>query len=878
MKTPRPRRSRYFIAASAHLLAALAIMPATAAFGEVIYENDFTTRRSAYALPTSSWYEMAYQVGPLARNYNKQWELINTPYIEQSNVQDGWALANIGRNDNTYVMAAPVVVTNSLEEVPEGDPANQFVTVYGTTSARTALAVHPLFNSFSNGVLRISADFRAPVRLETGAATDMYLRIAPICKSQMDNLNWTSSATLNSPTAFGIQWRTIKDDIAINGAVPFLMSGEGDTTSAIGFDFSRTSLGRNWCRLVANIDFDAKTVECKAYNLGLGNPTRETQGTLINTSGSKQFYRPVTAANGPITGIGLYFRKVFATSGVVTNAVCVDNLAVSWKAPGATTFQDCYENDFSVRRYRTLTPPGTTNVTYDAYERVTVTDSYNYPADTTKVVPDSDTTLKNVSPQPLGVDSWRRINDDGLGEVVVTDSALPYCGPVLAVKANEKFACVSQPLTQEITSGKVRMVADICKPNQWYWRYRRAAIDMGTTSFASTLHKDFNLNRIGEVGIGASESDSETAAYPRYYDNTGEHYMTSTNCPGRTWWRVVRTVDIDNQTYDFEIYRLVNGATNEPPVVSVTGVNFRQEVRSIGSFALIAYGPGNEGSKAILFDNIKVWKGAGTAQETLIYSNDFTTRTRSLDVSRVKLATMIDRQDCGTDCWIRRNNGVADIYVQQAENPAVAVASGNQYAYLLQPFGRTVTHGTVRARVDIRPANLWQWSIERGAYLYLGDDTFLQGNLSQAAHFTSGRHVIVGVVPESTAADDQGLYYGSVPSVSSGSESVRGTALATTNWYRFCVTAPLDSPTYSVKVYDMGPTHPEMTTPNGTLVQSFDGLAYQNGAPVSGLTCFGLAEFGSAGTLPSDPEDPGNVFFDNIQIETTSRGFMLILR
>ena len=155
---------------------------------------------------------------------------------------------------------------------------------------------------------------------------------------------------------------------------------------------------------------------------------------------------------------------------------------------------------------------------------------------------------------------------------------------------------------------------------------------------------------------------------------------------------------------------------------------------------------------------------------------------------------------------------------------------------------------------------------------------FLQGNLSQAARFTSGRHVIVGVVPESTADDDQGLYYGSVPSVSSGSESVRGTALATTNWYRFCVTAPLDSPTYSVKVYDMGPTHPEMTTPNGTLVQSFDGLAYQNGAPVSGLTCFGLAEFGSAGTLPSDPEDPGNVFFDNIQIETTPLGFMLILR
>ena len=53
------------------IICAAASLIAPIASGEVIYENDFSTRTSVGVLPTTNWCEMPYHVGQLARNYDK---------------------------------------------------------------------------------------------------------------------------------------------------------------------------------------------------------------------------------------------------------------------------------------------------------------------------------------------------------------------------------------------------------------------------------------------------------------------------------------------------------------------------------------------------------------------------------------------------------------------------------------------------------------------------------------------------------------------------------------------------------------------------------------------------------------------------------------
>ena len=74
---------------------------ASLAYGEVIYENDFSTRTSVGAIPTSDWCEMPYHVGQLARYYDygsgsSRWIGPSTPYDASDKIQDGWALASYG--------------------------------------------------------------------------------------------------------------------------------------------------------------------------------------------------------------------------------------------------------------------------------------------------------------------------------------------------------------------------------------------------------------------------------------------------------------------------------------------------------------------------------------------------------------------------------------------------------------------------------------------------------------------------------------------------------------------------------------------------------------------------------------------------------------
>ena len=67
------------------------------------------------------------------------------------------------------------------------------------------------------------------------------------------------------------------------------------------------------------------------------------------------------AGCGPVEGIALRASDNQTTSPVDRyRETCFDNLACEWKAPDTDDFVRFYENDFSVRRYRTIHPAGAT--------------------------------------------------------------------------------------------------------------------------------------------------------------------------------------------------------------------------------------------------------------------------------------------------------------------------------------------------------------------------------------------------------------------------------------------------------------------------------------------------------------------------------------
>ena len=332
-----------------------------AGFGKVVYENDFSTRTSANAIPTSSWCEIPYSVGILARNYNRQWSSDNTPYENPDETQDGWALANYGNPASTGDWMAPAYVsTNTVQQVPEGDSRNQFFEMHGAGSKNVGaiMATHPIGNDFTNGTVRFTADIRSPGAWVRPQNSDRQARVMPLYKSQMNALNWGNGVSGVAPVQFGLQWRHDH-----NKTRPYLRSGKTDNTEEVQNNHVESvdcNMGRDWYRFVVDVNLDTRKFSYEIYNLGAGNPTLETpNGNAIASGGNLWLLNKLTPERGAISGIGIYIDMTKSDENSVTNSACFDNLTVSWKAPDAADFQRCYENDFTTRRSRTLCPSGT---------------------------------------------------------------------------------------------------------------------------------------------------------------------------------------------------------------------------------------------------------------------------------------------------------------------------------------------------------------------------------------------------------------------------------------------------------------------------------------------------------------------------------------
>ena len=845
-----------------------AALCAMAALAAPDYENDFSTRRSG-GVPVDGWYEMPYYVGSLAMDYRGR---SANPYNDVD-TQDGWVKAY-----STLYGAKFHCATNSSGTGTLPGDANQFGRFTDNSGAKLSTTViHPINNEFHTGVVRIRFDIRSASSWDSGA----YLRFAPVFKSKLKASSWESGG--KTPVQFVVQ-----NQGGTDGA--FLLSGDGNG-GVTGFDGSAIRKG-HWVRFEMYLDLDANTTWGEVQDLGTDHPAMDANGESWLTFARKHFVNNLTEATGPLAGICLMASKVDSGNPMdVSNALCCDNISVAWKAPGGTDYETCYENDFSVRRYRTLSPAPTTigNYVVDNVQTSGTFTAYNVGSSPTASV--SGVLRGNVTGvQPIGLDGWRRINQNGgTGAAVVTCPG--DGGNVLRFSGSEgAFGIAAQTLGERITSGKVRFSVDFRTPDKWYQGSYIEGLVVGDEAYYTTAAGSW-LCRCEISGTSA------TTFYPFSNNGTTSTRDTSVVCSPTNWYRAVVTLDVDARKYDCALYNIgkvdsvaAGWTPGAAPIYSRTGQAFYKDVSEVASFGLRAYGAGTTASAKshMYFDNIRVWKNVGTTQEKLIYDNDFTRRIRFFDAgipSAPLVAADSFNVDDGFDHWIRRQWGTGAMSVVGVGNQCVKADCPQSYSYLLQSLGCRYRRGIVNASVDIRPPQFWTWAVG-GAYVFFGDDIFLQGNGTNKGSAEFGKHALMGVgfAPNSTTTDggivsDVRLYYAN----GNGNGTSTGVKLTSvtvdrTHWYRFATTADVEANCWSLKVYDMGASQPTLATANGTLVAQVANLGFRN-VPVGGISSVEFATFGVSASLEGlGTADPGPVFYDNVKVWKTPTAMTITVR
>ena len=879
------------------------------------YTNDFVTRESKAAMPYSDWMSETIVSGKrLAVNYTDKDANFKKTSIYELVASDMYAQGGFFMpRYNVYDYARPGFWAGT----PTADDTNvccYLVSGVALNKKTVGDCIEPLHNEFTNGVVRFTYDFR---RAKWHSGFEQNYRVRPIHRAQTLNPFWNTE-TIKYFAACGACYSATSSA----GSHIRLQSPAGDGNGG-GTDFDKTTApaADHWYRYELVMDLDRNKTSCKVYDQGTTHPEwGSPNGTVVRTFDEKSpWYTLAKAKTGGISGISMYASHVHTTVNGATDysySPRWDNIKVEWKAPGASEYASCYENDFTTRRFRTLSPAVSTTHAYrlGADERQTVTETLaSY---VTQSAWGDTTASKELVPglsgnnetdlQPVGQDGWRRVN---VNSQAVPSAAIIHisdnAGQALRIHGDGGYSNFVHPLGETITSGKVYARVDIRPPDQWDVPATGSAgvafFGLGDAELYTSSKKEYLAHLGPRCGVAQKDSTTGTQKTWRPYRTTADNTTTVTGTPLTNWWyRCEIVADLDNleSGCEMRIWEIAAASQKESVnltncVYEATGVPFRNKttVHGIGAIILGAYGPNSKSGTKLLsangliyFDNIEVRRDYDTAAEKVVYHNTFDTRTRTYTMNARELADY--SMDDGEDGFIRRQ-GTSRMRLVGAENPCIS-ASGNDNVNLVQPIGARITTGKVYASYDLRPpVGFYAGSSARQIGLRLGDDHMLNGSRLDAEDgrgpFFGGGLAYAGISSAASTAS-AGLYKGHQFFADNGSGEGTGTttkiagqsAVDTTSWYRFVVCVDLDAQTYSVKVHKMGTGRPAPDAAPGELVAQGDGYRCRPNALTGGFSCICLSAYGCLGQTDCSPSDAGVALFDNIKVWTPS-GFLLVL-
>lgn len=915
-------------------LSAFCCVAAASAFATEVYRNDFSTRMSEKPVPSDAWVAKPYAAPTsLFYSYSRAGGYsVDLPYGKVDRVQDGW------------------VRLMGPDEDCEGvnfwtrDPGNgNFVAAFSNSSgtrsqARKAYAVHPLFNEFSDGVLRVTVDIRPPDDWAKGGM----LRIVPLFRDKLV----ASKDSFGSPyaLAFGIQNDGTRSEPALNLSV-YGRTSETDTTAKsntakaakVGEGDGEIRPG-HWYRLVAEMNIDESSYNFFVFDMGTTQPTLSTPTPDVTqhfgeyfvsgedpithvVHGTKWMYRSVTAETGPICGLGFRMEGAAAyaidadNKLVINNAPQVDNVKVDWKRPGSDVFESCYENDFAVCRRRTISG-SSTSFDYTAALAQPESESYSYPsavakgADNSALVKPALCRAKLGDTSIPGRDGWIVTACESTEAIKTPLNALVSSaengGTVLAFvkstagsSSSAAYVRMAHPIGKTFASGKVIVQADLKTSGKWNGDSRTQSICLGPDALATTAQ---TIGARFGVAAPSNNTEADREKVCPYISGRDPNKDTEKPLKLNTWYRAVAEIDLDARKYVYSLYEMgaTSSALSDPtpaePVATYDNLAYASD--SLSTIGLAAYGFGKSYETGEAFDNFKVSEVVG-GQTNLVYSNTFSTRRRYGVAAADSVALVGDELNVpngGVDNWLRRGagpqtDGKNKIYggmftIRNVDgDPAVAFDDEKDMAYAMHPFGRNVKRGMLTVSVDMRPP--LRCTEAHVGRVTIGGEEFAQGEVGilegtngvTLRQFTDAFAGQFGFAKGTSAEDEIG--YVNTFRLTYNDGTVRYfdydiSRDARKSWYRFVAKFDLERQKWSLSVYDQGADRPQLDSALGNLVATQNDISFKYADP-KGLSAFTLSAKGSSGYKYLE-EDTGGLLIDNIRITRDPQGFTVIVR
>ncbi len=822
--------------------------------GEVIYQNDFTTRTSAGPIPSGKWRQQSYFAGLMANtDYEKPFgDITSAP---PQNMQDGWI-----KNKSTGTKSGANAYIYK-------DAGNNSMAVLGHTNAAT-ISSSPILgrvilkqrigNTFTRGIVTMRLDMRPPAVWQSFSDG---LRRAIVCVGDEDYF----SPDVEKPSIFSRTAATAGIYIEDLRKV-YYRSNSGEVR-----ENAEIAQG-HWLRLVLTLDLDNRTWGFSIYDMGTDHPGQNATlpATPVYTRSAIPFCdSSVTSISAiALCGFGVCWNADGDQSAAPAGAVCFDNIFIFHND------EECYRNNFGTREWRDLAA-GTAVATYVADCTVTNTvgtEMYTWPspigANGVTIVPSKKD--GGVS-EPIGLDGWRRLytaSDLGANDVNLRNDNDNCC---VRFADNKSSSGVAHPIGTCVSNGTLRMKIDMRVPSAWNGDRGRLYVSLGNDTLYNGYQNACQNGRYLHVGI--SSKGSTTNAAPRTAAKIYDTYALKM----ATWYRAEITAYLDSGTYDYTLYEQgstipsINAANGEE-VFSLSGAQRMNNVDKITTLALWGmYG-------VAYYDNIQIWHTpAGGTEETLLYRNTFSSRTiYSQDRREGLLTGTLMKDPEGQDRWRAVHVGTMSAAVTDEANPSATFKnSGGSYGYAIHDLGQTIDSGVVLAQADIRPPRGWAGG-EGSFYLRMGSDYHFTGSINNQSADSVKFLLSVAMgfgFKRMSGSRVNGLYTNVVLVAWQGNLSTGGSFVQAdpdvqvdpAHWYRFVAKSRVVSNHYNLFVYDMGSSHPEMDTPlPAAPVATFAALPYRRRIEnMGGLSCFSLNANYTASSPVDDTQQP---YIDNIRI------------
>ena len=585
-------------------------------------------------------------------------------------------------------------------------------------------------------------------------------------------------------------------------------------------------------------------------------------------------------------------------------------LAVMLHAANAMSADVLYENDFSTRTSGDL-PPGAAWTVFKYTPGIPLADNY----EAWGLAPDSNAWYTRPYSWVPSQDGWTKAVAYALRANYVHTTVSGESDPALVFSNKDAYiydtntsaadhtACVMHPLRNVFTNGMMKAQFDIRQPasysgNVFCWFRFEQEYDMKINNSDTG---SFPL----EVGL---TSGSLAGGWRPAESNVGVRvYYTFGAVSALHWYRYYITYNIDNETFEFDVYDLgterisMDAMPSGSPKASRLGC-FRHSIASRGGISGVMirhtgqntgalYGEaGYDDDKAYKIDNIKVaWQKPGTTGYVDCYRNDFTkSERRTIDGSRQMSHTYVSqevadhldftyRSDFVRSVANRTSNGssTATPYLTSYYDssradatqlvgidgwrtsghkdykgcPVVTTNNANQMLYCAS-FGmakqlmcQPITSGIVKFEIDQKMPAGWTGTPRCDI------DLMSENAYEQGTNNTANSHYRFGLGAATSTGGSTSAIRKSFSIYAGGNYRSLSVSLKPLTWYRLQVIANLDTKKASLYVYEIGanaPAAPEDFDPGDTsnAVLKYENSSFETGGVRgSGIAAWGFTNF-----------------------------------